>query len=283
VITLEALSSDREPAFEPLDLTLPPGELPAVVCPDDAERVAFVNLLLGQVPESGGRVLLDGEPLKPRERRHLVTVLHRQAALAPDLSVAENIELVAAVRGVEIDAALRQRLLAFARIPSGKAKPATLPEDAQLRLTLALGTLGKLALVIALDPPPEVARVLPDLLEPDRSVLLVVRSLSGLEAQVTRVHSLAHGKLGEGAGAPAQAERGRRYRLRVAPRAAPVGTQGPVNPATLLGAQPGVTVTRAPNGDYVLDLGADVAGTRLIRLLIAAGVSVESIREDGSR
>jgi ABC-type transport system involved in cytochrome c biogenesis ATPase subunit len=281
VITLEGLSSDREPPFEALDLALAAGELTAVVCPDDAERVGFVNLLLGQTPESGGRFLYDGEPLSARERRSLVTVLPRQAALAPDLNVAENISLVASVRDVGLDNTQRQRLLSFARIPSGKLSPAKVAADSQLRLTLALSTLGPLALVIALDPPKAVAQVLPDLIEPERVLLVVVPSLTGLEAQISRVHSLAHGRLGEGAGAATGAPRGRRYRIRVAPSTADV--HGVRDPQALLASQPGVTVSRAPNGEFVLDLDADVAGSRLMRLLVQAGVVVESIREEGAR
>jgi hypothetical protein len=272
VITLDGLSSDRSPPFIDLHLTVAPRELPVVVCPDDDERLAFVNLLLGHTPESSGRFLNGDEPLDATQRKDRVAVLHREDALSPDLSIVENIELVGALRGLHVDAALRTRLLSFARIPNGKLKPEKLPAEARLRLTLALNALGSLVLLIAFDPPPEVARILPDILDDRRALLVVVGSLPGLEAPITRIHTLAHSRLDSDSGEAVKPQ-GRRYRFRV--------VSG--SPRELLAAHPGVTVSQAPNGEYVLDLDAQVSGSRLIRLMVQAGISVDSIREDLNR
>ncbi len=278
MITLESLSSDRYPVLTDLDLVVRPQELPVVVCPDDEERVAFVNLLQGLIPETSGQFLHDDRPLSAPQRRAQVIVLRRGDSLEEHLSPLENLEMVAAVGGLQVDADLRQRLLEFAHIPNGKAAAAKLTPESRLRFSVALNVLGDPALIIALDPPREMVAVLGDLLDDHRALLLVVPTAAGLNTAVSQVHTLQHGRLDqEGAGELNKAP-GRRYRLRLGP-----ASSADVTLKSLLGTYPGVTISALGKGMVRLDLESEVAATRVIRLMVQAGINLEAIDEDLGR
>ena len=280
MIALESLSAEYDPPFVDLDLIVRPHELPVVMCPSDEERIGFVNLLLGLIPETKGRFLLDDQPLGPAQRRARVIVLRRDDALAPELSALENLNLVAALRGLKLNDEVRQRLFAFAGIAKGKTMPRELAPDARLRFSLALNVLGDPALVIALDPPPEVARVLGDLLDDRYALLLVAPTAAGLTIPVTQVHTLARGRLDHESSAELTKPPGRRYWLRLRPGAKANADQGL---KSLLGTYPGVTVSDLGKSEFRLDLESEVAATRVIRLMVQAGIRVEEIEDDLGR
>jgi hypothetical protein len=278
LITLDALSSDRPPPFVDLQLTIAPRDLPVVVCPDDEERLAFVSLLLGRTPESGGRFLHGDEPLDPEQREQRVNVLHREDALLPDHSIIENIQLQADMIDASVDAAQRSRLLSFARIANGRVRPDRVPAESRLRLTLALDCLGSWALLVAFDPPAEVARVLPELLDDRRCLLIVAPSLQEIDPSIpiSGVHHLAGSRLDSEVVEPVKPQV-RRFRFRTSVTSSNEKLQN------LLAAHPGVNISRAANGEMVLDMESSVSGPRLIRLMVQAGVGLESIREDFNR
>lgn len=246
-----------------------PGELPAVVGEDANERAALVELLAGYRTESEGAFLLDGQVLTPRARKGAVVVLPQQPALSPDLSVKEHLRLVARLRGVRADAGTSSALLAFAGIARDADRPDKLDPDQQLRLTIGLAVVGRPALVVALDPPPAVAELLPKLRAPDRALLVVAGALQGLEGQVTHVHGLRAGRLEAGIAGPAAESPGRLFLVRVA--------QGASSLEHLLATQAGVTVERLSSGAYRLTVLDGVAVAPLIRALVGAGVTLEQI------
>jgi ABC-type lipoprotein export system ATPase subunit len=276
VIQLDGLSCERDPRLRSLDLTIMPGELPAVVCPRDEERYALVQLILGSRAETSGQFLHDGQALSARARRSVTSLLPQGSMLDDDLSAIEHVEMVARIHGVDPEAALIQRVLAFSRIKNGKLKPDRLGDVARLRLTLALSVLGRSALVVALDPPAAVLNMLDEMREPDRCLLLVVRELAGTVPTATRVHSLINGQLSDGSSNLPRVERSRRYRLRVAPSQS---QSGQATPQSVLSHYPGVTVNRISSDDYMLDLAPDVSGAQLIRALVQGGVYVEALQE----
>ena len=281
MITLDSVSSDRFPPFTDLELVVRPQELPLVVCPDDEERIGFVNLLLGHTPESGGQILHFDQPLTPEDRRTRIQVLRRDESLDSEMSAIENLELLAALRRLKVTPELRQRTLAFAQITNGKLKPSKLPTASRWRLSLALNVLGDWALVIALDPPPEMMQVLPELLDEHRALLVVTRNLVGMDLRGSRVHTLQGGHLDDGASPDVARVAGRRYRLRIGKSQGEQDRK--IDPKSLLQTYPGVNVTQVPNGDYVLDLAPEVAGVRVIRLIVQAGIGVESIVDEPGR
>lgn len=274
MIVLEGLSCSREPPLQGISLSLSPGELPAVVGPSAEERAALVELLAGYRAESAGRFVLDGKPLAPRARRTAVVVLPHRAALTADLSVAEHLRLVGRLRGARLDEAVQDRLLQFARVERASLRPDELDEASRLRLTVGLAVVGRPALVVALDPPPEISALLVELLAPDRAVLLVAPNMHGVELHVSRMVLLQGGRLG--ADVQAQPERAQQVFV------LHVSHGGPVLEARLA-TQAGVELDRLGEGVYRLRASGAVALAPLIRGLVAAGVALESVRLQAER
>lgn len=82
-------------ALDHLDLNVERGELLAVLGPNGAGKTTAISLLLGlQQPDSGSVRLLGQQP-ESMEPRRQVGVMMQEAALAPELRVREQIDLVA--------------------------------------------------------------------------------------------------------------------------------------------------------------------------------------------
>jgi ABC-2 type transport system ATP-binding protein len=82
-------------ALDGLDLQVRPGELFAVLGPNGAGKTTAISLLLGlQQPDAGTARLFGKSPLLVETRRQ-IGVMMQEAALAPELRVCEQIDLVA--------------------------------------------------------------------------------------------------------------------------------------------------------------------------------------------
>jgi ABC-2 type transport system ATP-binding protein len=82
-------------ALDHFDLNVERGELLAVLGPNGAGKTTAISLLLGlQQPDSGSVRLFGQQPGSMEPRRH-VGVMMQEAALAPELRVCEQIDLVA--------------------------------------------------------------------------------------------------------------------------------------------------------------------------------------------
>jgi ABC-2 type transport system ATP-binding protein len=82
-------------ALDELDLQVRAGELFAVLGPNGAGKTTAISLLLGlQQPDSGSARLFGQAPIGVESRRH-VGIMMQEAALAPELRVREQIDLVA--------------------------------------------------------------------------------------------------------------------------------------------------------------------------------------------
>jgi ABC-2 type transport system ATP-binding protein len=82
-------------ALDHLDLDVERGELLAVLGPNGAGKTTAISLMLGlQQPDSGSVRLLGQQPGSMEPRRQ-VGVMMQEAALAPELRVREQIDLVA--------------------------------------------------------------------------------------------------------------------------------------------------------------------------------------------
>lgn len=85
----------RIEALNQLDLEVRRGELLAVLGPNGAGKTTAISLMLGlQQPDSGSARLF-GEPPNSMAARRRVGVMMQEAALAPELRVSEQIDLVA--------------------------------------------------------------------------------------------------------------------------------------------------------------------------------------------
>ena len=86
-------------ALAGVDLRVAAGEVLAVVGENGAGKSTLMKVLAGVVRPDAGGMLLDGRPYAPRSpgdaRAAGVAMIHQELALAPDLTVAENILLAA--------------------------------------------------------------------------------------------------------------------------------------------------------------------------------------------
>ena len=84
-------------ALQAVDLSLQGGEVHALVGENGAGKSTLMKVLSGALQPDNGEMLLAGEPYRPRHpaeaRRAGVTMVYQELALAPHLSVADNIML----------------------------------------------------------------------------------------------------------------------------------------------------------------------------------------------
>ena len=74
-----------------------PGEVHAIVGANGAGKSTLMKVLGGVYPPDGGRLLLDGQPVRFRDphqaQAHGISLIHQEFTLLPERSVAENIVL----------------------------------------------------------------------------------------------------------------------------------------------------------------------------------------------
>jgi ribose transport system ATP-binding protein len=84
-------------ALKDIDLSVAPGEVHALIGENGAGKSTLMNILSGSIRPDSGTMILAGADYQPRgpldARRHGVTMVHQELALAPHLSVAENLFL----------------------------------------------------------------------------------------------------------------------------------------------------------------------------------------------
>ena len=99
-------------ALRGVDFDVQTGEVHALVGENGAGKSTLMRVLGGEMAASSGEVRIEGKRVElrgPREARaHGIAIIHQELALAPDLSVAENIFL-GELSGVISWSALRRR------------------------------------------------------------------------------------------------------------------------------------------------------------------------------
>jgi ribose transport system ATP-binding protein len=84
-------------ALDGVDFTLQAGEVHALVGENGAGKSTLMRILGGELQPTTGQILLGGKPLHLHGPSHAraqgIAIIHQELALAPDLSVAENIFL----------------------------------------------------------------------------------------------------------------------------------------------------------------------------------------------
>ena len=84
-------------ALRGVELTVAPGEVMALVGENGAGKSTLMKILSGAIPPDEGRMLLDGADYVPTNPLHArksgVAMIYQELALAPHLSVMENILL----------------------------------------------------------------------------------------------------------------------------------------------------------------------------------------------
>jgi ABC-type sugar transport system ATPase subunit len=77
-------------ALNGLDLDVAPGEILGVAGPNGAGKSTLVRMIGGEESPTSGSLTLDGEPWSPTEQWHVVSIVHQEPQLFPNLTVAEN-------------------------------------------------------------------------------------------------------------------------------------------------------------------------------------------------
>ena len=91
---------NRIQVIAPLDLSVYPGEILALLGPSGSGKSTLLRMLTGLSPTSGGQVLRHGQPLAgPCEN---VSIVFQSFALFPWLTVLENVEAPLRARGIEV-------------------------------------------------------------------------------------------------------------------------------------------------------------------------------------
>ncbi|WP_191059210.1 sugar ABC transporter ATP-binding protein [Geminicoccus harenae] len=84
-------------ALRGVDFDIRAGEVHALLGENGAGKSTLMRVLNGEFPPTSGEIVIGGKPVHLRDphaaREHGIAVVHQELALAPDLSVAENIFL----------------------------------------------------------------------------------------------------------------------------------------------------------------------------------------------
>lgn len=174
-------------ALAGVDLEVKAGEVRAVVGENGAGKSTLMKVLAGVVGPDAGGMWLDGRPYAPRSPRDAraagVAMIHQELALAPHLSVAENILLGAEpARAGFVDRQAQRRLAGEALAGLGRADIA--PDRPVATLAIADRQVVEIARAVAVG-----CRVLV-LDEPTSS--LTREDVRHLEALVRRLRDRGH-------------------------------------------------------------------------------------------
>jgi ribose transport system ATP-binding protein len=82
-------------ALDGASFSLDAGEIHALIGENGAGKSTFIKALAGVYELDGGAILLDGKPVDPRQQALPIAFVHQDLALVDDLSVGENIALIA--------------------------------------------------------------------------------------------------------------------------------------------------------------------------------------------
>jgi ABC-type sugar transport system ATPase subunit len=86
------------PALQGAGFALGPGEILGLVGENGAGKSTLMNVLAGAIRPDQGRMWIDGQPYEPRSpvdaRRAGIAFVHQELTLFPNLTVAENLQLV---------------------------------------------------------------------------------------------------------------------------------------------------------------------------------------------
>jgi ABC-2 type transport system ATP-binding protein len=187
-------------ALDGINLQVRPGELLAVLGPNGAGKSTAISLLLGlQQPDSGSARLFGCSPLSLEARRR-VGVMMQEAALAQELRVREQLELVGSYYPdpLTADAAMQvTRTTALANRPYGK-----LSGGQKRQVQFAIAVVGQPRLLFLDEPTVGLdvqARtlmwaMLRQLVRDGASIVLTTHYLEEAESLADRVVVLAKGK-----------------------------------------------------------------------------------------
>lgn len=158
-IEIEGLVKDygEKRAVDHLDLTVRQGELLSLLGVNGAGKTTTIKILSCLLLPTAGRVTILGHPLdrESREIKALIGVSPQETAIAPNLTVRENLAFLAGVHGLtgrSARARVEQSLEQFSLGPVAGQRSGTLSGGWQRRLSIALALISQ-PQVLFLDEP----------------------------------------------------------------------------------------------------------------------------------
>lgn len=188
-------------ALDGLDLEVRPGELLAVLGPNGAGKTTAISILLGLQQPDAGSARLFGQSPQWIEPRRQIGVMMQEAALAPELRVREQIDLVASYyrNPLTPDAVMKMtQTTSLANRPYGK-----LSAGQKRQAQFAVAVCGRPKLLFLDEPTVGLdiqARewmwdTLRELVDKGSSIVLTTHYLEEAEVLADRVAVLANGRL----------------------------------------------------------------------------------------
>lgn len=134
-------------AVDGLDLCVPAGELLALLGTNGAGKTTTIRMLCGLLAPTAGSALLLGHSIvrEPEAAKRLLNVSPQETAVAPKLTVLENLEFVARLYGAaKTDAARKAQaaLETFHLASRAKDRAQTLSGGLQRRLSIAMALMS---------------------------------------------------------------------------------------------------------------------------------------------
>ena len=201
-------------AVDDVSFHVAPGEIVGLVGPNGAGKTTTINMILGVLAPSGGRIEIDGVDLASSRSRALART-NFAAVYAPlpgNLTVEQNLRVFGMIYAVAgLSERIEQLLTAYDLARFRKAKAGVLSSGEQTRLGLAKAMLNRPRLLLLDEPTasidPSTARdiragVTAFVAEGHGGVLWTSHNMYEVEAVCQRVLFLAHGKGGALRGRP---------------------------------------------------------------------------------
>ncbi|MGE0416407.1 MAG: ABC transporter ATP-binding protein [Acetobacteraceae bacterium] len=212
MLTIEGLNAHYGAShiLQGVDLVVPPGRICAVLGRNGVGKTTTLRTVMGLVPPTAGRVLLDGKDIagwQPhRVARAGVAYVPEGRLIFPDLSVVENIKVAERVpardwplpRLMELFPSLQER---------ARNRGANLSGGEQQMLAIARALISD-PKVLLLDEPSqglaplvvrELARVIRMLCDQGVTILLVEQNMKLAEAVADELHVMVKGRMVYGA------------------------------------------------------------------------------------
>lgn len=194
-------------AVNKLNLTVNEGELFSLLGVNGAGKTTTIKILCGLTKESGGEAFICGKSIDTNrdEIKRIINVSPQETAVAPNLTVRENLELIAGIYGYTGDSLVKRveevtEQFSLEEVMSQRAK--TLSGGWQRRLSIAMAIISE-PKVLFLDEPTlgldvlarrELWRVIKDL-KGSVTIVLTTHYMEEAQELSDRIGIMAKGKL----------------------------------------------------------------------------------------
>ena len=194
-------------AVDKLNLTVNEGELFSLLGVNGAGKTTTIKILCGLTKESDGEAFICGKSIDTNrdEIKRIINVSPQETAVAPNLSVRENLELIAGIYGYKGDSLVKRveqvaKQFSLDEVMSRRAQ--TLSGGWQRRLSIAMAIISE-PKVLFLDEPTlgldvlarrELWRVIKDLKE-FVTIVLTTHYMEEAQELSDRIGIMAKGKL----------------------------------------------------------------------------------------